>query len=209
MNIGDLCDLWEADLEMDGSEEGPVHIITSLPEKTWIWSDLHFADRGVVEAFNRPFRNVDRMNRHLVREWRRRVQADDTIICLGDVGHPDAWRDRRLMLDIMDCPGERVLVLGSHDWDREALRKVGFTTQCSLALYAGDPPLALSHVPLRRIPPTTVNVHGHLHEGVEPTVRHVNVAVEQTDYRPVGLSWVLDKARRRQSEGTRGQAGSA
>ena len=40
---------------------------------------------------------------------------DDTIICLGDVAHPDAWRDRRLVLDIRDCPGKRVLVLGNHD----------------------------------------------------------------------------------------------
>ena len=30
------------------------------------------------------------MNRHLLSEWSRRVHADDTIICLGDVAHPDA-----------------------------------------------------------------------------------------------------------------------
>ena len=37
------------------------------------------------------------MNHHLLREWTRRVHADDTIICLGDVAHLDAWRDRRLV----------------------------------------------------------------------------------------------------------------
>ena len=197
MNIEDLRDLWEADLELDGSEGAPIRIITSPPEKTWIWSDLHFADRGVVEAFDRPFPDVDRMNHHLVREWRRQVRADDTIICLGDVGHPDAWRDRRLMLDILDCPGERVLVLGNHDRDRAALHQIGFTTQYTLALCATDPPLALSHIPLRGIPPTAVNVHGHLHEGTKPTARHINVAVERIDYSPVGLTRVLHEARRR------------
>ena len=192
-----LRDLWEADLELAGWEAGPIPIVTSPPEKTWIWSDLHFADPSVLEAFGRPFADVARMNNHLVREWRYRVRAGDTIICLGDVGHPDAWRDRRLMLDIRNCPGERFLVLGNHDQDREALREAGFTTQCTLALCATDPPLALSHIPLRQIPVGAINLHGHLHEGTEPTARHINLALEQTDYSPVGLTWVLAEARRR------------
>ena len=147
------------------------------------------------------------MNRHLLREWRRRVRSDDTIICLGDVAHPDAWRDRRLVLDIRDCPGNRVLMLGNHDLNRAALREAGSTTQCSLALCATDPPLALSHYPLRQIPVGAVNLHGHLHEGTEPTRRHINLAVEQTDYSPVGLIWVLDKARQRQLAGQSIQGG--
>ncbi len=63
------------------------------------------------------------MNGHLLRNWRRRVGADDTIICLGDVGHPDAWRDDGLVLDVAECPGERLLVLGNHDRDVPALRR--------------------------------------------------------------------------------------
>ena len=60
-----------------------------------------------------------------------------------------------------------------------------------------NPPLALSHYPLRQIPVGAVNLHGHLHEGTEPSRRHINLAVEQTHYSPVGLIWVLDKARQR------------
>ena len=92
-------------------------IITSRPERTWSWSDLHFGDRSALKAFGRPFADVASMNSRLVREWRHRVRAGDTIICLSDIGHPDAWRDRRLVLDIRDCPGERFLVLGNHDVD--------------------------------------------------------------------------------------------
>ena len=164
-DLEDLRDLWEIDLELAGSDQGPIPIITTPPEKAWVWSDLHFGDRGALYAFQRPFGDVDQMNRHLLREWRRRVRSDDTIICLGDVAHPDAWRDRRLVLDIQDCPGKRVLVLGNHDLNRNDLREAGFATQCSLALCATDPPLALSHYPLRQIPVGAVNLHGHLHEG--------------------------------------------
>ena len=38
------------------------------------------------------------MNWHQLRNWRRRVDAGDTVICLGGVAHPDAWRDDRLVL---------------------------------------------------------------------------------------------------------------
>ena len=33
-------------------------------------------------------------------------------------------------------------------------------------------PLALSHLPLRRVPPTAINVHGHIHAGEAPSRHH-------------------------------------
>ncbi len=56
----------------------------------------------------------------------------------------------------------------------------------------------LSHEPLRQIPPGAICVHGHLHEGTEPTVRHINLTVEQTLYRPVRLARVVEQARERE-----------
>ena len=76
-------DLWEAELELENRattqtseerhvatrmQEAPIPIINSPPERTWIWSDLHLADRSVLAAWNRPFRNIEEMNRHLLRE---------------------------------------------------------------------------------------------------------------------------------------------
>ena len=206
-----MRDLWEAELQLEGAaddgagseaylsramQQAAIPILETPPEGTWIWSDLHLADRSVLFSWQRPFRDVEQMNHHLLREWGRRVRPGDTIICLGDVAHPDAWRDRRLMLDARNCPGRRVLILGNHDRDTEPLQEAGFTGQHLAALCATDPPLALTHMPLRRVPPTAVNVHGHLHGAEAPTPRHVNVSVERTDYAPVGLTWVLELARR-------------
>ena len=159
----------------------------------------------MLAAWNRPFRNIEEMNRHLLRDWSRHVHADDTIICLGDVAHPDAWRDRRLVLNVRNCPGERVLVLGNHDHDTEGLHDAGLETMCIAALYASDPPLALSHLPLRRVPPTAVNVHGHIHAAEAPSLRHFNVSVERTDYAPVGLTWVLEQARDQETKDAAGK----
>ena len=198
--VEDLLALWETDLEFAGWDPGPIPIINSPPASTWIWSDLHLSDPGPIEAFGRPFADARAMNAHLLDEWRRRVRPDETIINLGDVAHPDAWRDEHLVADLRECPGRRVLVIGNHD-ERElwVLAVVGFEEQCRVALTATDPPLALSHEPLRRIPPGAVNVHGHVHDGTEATLRHINLTIEQTDYAPVRLSEVVAMAGRRVS----------
>ena len=67
---------------------------------------------------------------------------------------------------------------------------------CVAALYASDPPLALGHLPVRRVPPTAVNVHGHTYAGEAPSQRHFNVSVKRTDDAPVSLTWVLKRVRR-------------
>ena len=81
--------------------------------------------------------------------------------------------------------------------DRDALREAGFTTQCTLALCATDPPLALSHVPLWSVPHGTINVHGHIHGGHEPTPAHINITIERLQYTPIGMTWLVADARRR------------
>ena len=71
--LEDLRDRWKYAIEVAhyngeptpaGWEKGPIPIIRTRPERTWLWSDLHFSDRAALEAFGRPFRDVGRMNEH-------------------------------------------------------------------------------------------------------------------------------------------------
>ena len=61
---------------------------------------------------------------------------------------------------------------------------------------APNPPLALSHLPLRRIQTRAVSVHDHLARAPRSTGRHINVSVERTNYAPVRLTSTLELARR-------------
>ena len=186
--------------QLRAMDSAAIQVLEVSPDRTWLWSDLHLSDRAVVFTGRRLFDgDVVRMNAHLLREWRRVVRPQDTIVCLGDVAHPDAWADRRLVLDVAALPGRRVLVVGNHDLSQlEDLRDVGgFVEQHLAVLCATDPPLALTHMPLRRVPPGAVNVHGHVHGGRSAppaTSRHLNVAVDRTDYAPVSLAEVLELA---------------
>ena len=127
-----IRDLWEVELELEISgPTGPslegrlaaqmrresIPIISSPPKTTWIWSDLHLADPSMLLAWSRPFRDVDEMNRHLLGNGAGACAAKGRSFCLGDVAHPDPWRNQRLVRDVRNCPGKRLLVLGNHDTD--------------------------------------------------------------------------------------------
>ena len=166
-------------------------------ETTWIWSDLHLGDLGSIMAFDRPFRTPHEMDRAMMDAWYELVDVDDTIICLGDATvdgsvlahHQEWWRE---------APGEKWLVLGNHDVDPvNQVRPLDVHRTAVTVAAPGDPPLLLTHVPLLQVPAGCVNVHGHVHRNESPSRnRHVNVSVEQLDYRPVRLGDVRRLARR-------------
>ena len=68
--------------------------------------------------------------------------------------------------------------------------QIGRRLRQALPVALRTPELLLTHVPLRDVPEGCVNVHGHLHKWVPSGTRHINVAVEQTRYRPRSLTAV-------------------
>ena len=125
------------------------------------------------------------------------VAEGDTVICLGDVtvdgeaqAHHQEWWGK--------APGAKRLVRGNHDVDPVNQILPFEIDRTAATLYAAaDPPLLLTHVPLVQVPHGAVNVHGHVHEEESPTPSgHVNVSVEQLDYRPARLSEIRRLARR-------------
>ena len=84
-----------------------------------------------------------------------------------------------------------MLVLGNHEFNGSVDGHVaGFDAVYSTLYLPGSPELLLTHLPLRDVPDGCVNVHGHVHTRAPLGTRHVNVAVEQTRYRPRALTAV-------------------
>ena len=213
----EIRDLWEAELfeeaeRLNEPEPEPwaelaymcwhfarsaIPVIEVDPKRTWVWSDLHLNENALIITGQRPYRSTMAMNRALLAAWRTTVKNQDTIICLGDVAHPDFWRDPRHSGDLKACPGRRILVMGNHDIHQtKELDRAGFTERYWAVILDTDPPAALTHLPLRRRPVPAVNIHGHLHGDKDRTARHANVTVERTGYKPIRLDAVLERVRR-------------
>ena len=164
---------------------------------TWIWSDLHLGHEHSRTVFDRPFPTAAAADEAMMEAWYEEVAEGETIICLGDVtvdgealAHHQEWWQK--------APGTKWLVLGNHDVDPVNRIRPFKIDRTAVTLYAaGDPPLLLTHVPLLHVPHGAVNIHGHVHEQESPTPnRHVNVSVEQLNYRPAKLSDIRRLARR-------------
>jgi calcineurin-like phosphoesterase family protein len=87
-------------------------------------------------------------------------------------------------------------VRGNHDKAGRlaGIRAAGFQIIRPPSLVYRDFEVCLTHEPMETLlDDRTLNVHGHIHEKPAPTDRHINVSVEQTDYRPVPLQTLLDK----------------
>ena len=160
-------------------QANPVRIIETPVNETWIWSDLHLRSGAIA----------DRM----LRAWTNSVAPTDLFICLGDVAHAEAFEDEDLVARVRACPGRRLLVLGNHDLEwRDELTSMGFDEQVTAAITATNPPIALTHVPLARIPPGTVHAFGHLHGTGDPATRRRDVGVDVIGLAPLRLDRLLE-----------------
>lgn len=157
-------------------------------ERVLVWSDLHLGHANVIDYGHRPFVDVEVMDRALWDAWESAANPWTLLVCVGDVAmraalREDTWGRIRRM------PGRQELVLGNHDLTgRGRLRVDGFDRVWSLLTAPGDPPLIFTHMPLPEVPDGHVNVHGHMHDGPVTRTPHVNVSVEQLDYRPLSLA---------------------
>ena len=177
----------------------PVLRIGDLrPERIWLWADLHLRDRASVPYLHRPFWHWRTHDRALKRRWRRTVAPADTVIHAGDLAPESVGEQhRRRMLDRL--PGRKINVLGNHDVAAlHAPLTDGWDETHGAVVIASDPPLVITHCPLRTVPAGAVNVHGHIHERRDRRLDpRINVAVNRTGYHPVSAAALIKEAARR------------
>ncbi len=162
----------------------------------WVWSDLHFGHDNIIRYTNRPFADVGAMDESLYANWEATVGMEDTLIFVGDVAMRQAVGDHTWRRIRAGRGREKCLVFGNHDLTGSgALRVDGFDDICSVLCIDGDPPLAFTHLPLAQVPAGCVNVHGHTHGEPPRRSPHINVSVEQLEYRPVALARIRALAR--------------
>ena len=164
-------------------------VLDAPDEAVKVWSDLHLGHANIIAYQGRPFHDVHEMDGVLWANWQLSVNPEDTLVCVGDVAMgsgitEDTWERVRA------APGSpKVLVVGNHDLTGQGiLRAAGFHRVKAVLTSPGDPPLIWTHAPLPNVPVGHVNIHGHQHSALKPADSpHINVSVEQLDYRPVSL----------------------
>lgn len=165
-------------------------------------SDTHFYHNNIIKYCNRPFSNVEEMNRVMIDKWNSIVKDEDTVYHLGDfcLSSDDNLRDIFFKLN-----GNIILIRGNHD--RKPARyyeDIGFTVLKNAPIKLEEYKLMLSHVPvpISKVPSGYINLHGHIHNkkisdeypnDIYPPDKYINVSVDVTDFEPISI----DKIRKR------------
>lgn len=94
-------------------------------------SDLHLGHRGIIAMRNRPFADVEEMNRILIANFNAVVHKDDTVYILGDLAHHMQVEDINKIIGKLN--GRKILIKGNHDkkYDAALFEEVrDFQTGC-------------------------------------------------------------------------------
>ena len=114
---------------------------------TYFTSDWHIGHTNVLRLDNRPFTDLDHMNRVLINNYNSTVGTQDTCYFLGDMG---LCRPEVLATVVSQLNGKKILILGNHDKGSIAMAKMGFDLVLNAgAVTIGGQLVTMTHCPLR------------------------------------------------------------
>lgn len=156
------------------------------PHKLKFISDTHFGHFNVMDYCNRPFTSTDEMTSHMIQQYRYTVSDDDVVVWVGDI----AFKGHTTINDLLKTlPGYKILIMGNHDFERRTKRPIPYDfDETHLVITTRN--FIVSHHPLWDVPDGYINIHGHTHNRKIPGGRHINVCVENTEYRPISLAQI-------------------
>lgn len=187
--------------------------------KIYFTSDWHIGHANVLQFDQRPFRDMDHMNRVLVNNYNSTVGDNDTVYFLGDMG---LGNSESLTKVVKELKGKKILILGNHDKGIQSMTRIGFlAVMYSSSLVIANQLVTMTHCPLRgvwREDASKMNgyvegdnwhkehkhknfsipdfgqfhLHGHTHKLPAERIldRQMDVGVRANDYRPVSISTV-------------------
>ncbi len=154
--------------------------------------DLHLDHTNIIKYCNRPFSDVEEMNRFMIEKWSSVIKDDSLVFYLGDVAygrgaHSTEWWLKKL-------PGNITLIKGNHD---HKLLSTKYYRQMVITL--GGIKFLLVHDPAWA--PVDWDgwiIHGHHHNNnleKYPLVHYenktINVGVEVINYVPMHYERLL------------------
>lgn len=156
----------------------------------YLISDTHFNHKNIIDYEDRPFKDVEEMNKVLIENWNNTISKHDKVYHLGDFGWGNKEEIKRL---VSQLSGYITLIKGNHDghsnnWYNDA----GFNDVIEGGMVLEEF-ILLSHKPLyvnKHMP--YINIHGHLHGNSMSGSQYINVGVERINYRPIMLDDLLE-----------------
>ena len=170
----------------------------------WFTSDFHFGHEAIIRMCQRPFSDVEEMNRVLLENYNSFVQENDTVYILGDVCHRINQEERNEF--VRRLKGKKILIIGNHDLTKGSQNVLYDSSLFEdvrdyLEIHYEGNRICMSHYPFlswRGAFQGSYMVHGHTHNhsdynerNKEKGLRRYDVGVDANEYCPVRIQDIL------------------
>jgi len=184
--------------------------------KHWIISDTHFGHTNIINYCKRPFQNSQEMDQVIIDNINSCVKKNDILWHLGDflygrypVTHETQYQK---YLSQINCKNI-ILILGNHDKivkKYKIIRKMFLMVNSYWCGYIYGIPFIMNHRSIKQEKHNSqalnrfiyhkkdiIILHGHTHNKNKFKTLYknhyvFNISVEQTDYKPILLSSLID-----------------
>lgn len=165
-------------------------------------ADLHLGHENIIKQCQRPFNNVDQMDKELIKNWNSVVNVDDEVYILGDFTMKSAYVAHGYLSALN---GKKYLIAGNHDdFINEFEMCYGdleWIKDYYKLSYEGME-FVLFHYPIlewENKGKNSIHLYGHIHNNKKWLEyikqiggKSMNVGVDVNDYRPVSIERILD-----------------
>lgn len=169
-------------------------------------SDLHFGHRRILELEQRPFSDIEDMDKTLIRLWNETVTEQDDIYIVGDFSYRS---DKHFKWYLSQLKGHKHLILGNHDYllsqDQKALSYFD-SVECIERIVDNERVVILCHFPIAEWNGKqhgSFHVYGHIHakkddvfEFMSRFDKALNAGCMINNYRPVTLNELMENNKR-------------
>ncbi len=162
-------------------------------------SDLHLGHENILRFANRPFDNIEEMNRTLIANYNALVSNEDTVYILGDLAYRIPVTEANEIISRLN--GKKHLIVGNHDknYDRSLFEEVVDYKQ----LHTHSKYFTLMHYPMlewAKMRCKSIMLHGHMHnEGMDYNIecrkngiRRFDVGVDANNFCPVAITTIIE-----------------
>ena len=170
-------------------------------------ADTHFCHRNIIKLNNRPFLDIDTMNRELIERWNNKVRNDDLVIHGGDF---ILGNDVNVAKDILEqLHGKIILIKGNHDkliLKNKELRNRFEGIYDIYEISDNNVRIVISHYPMlewSKMYRGSQLYYGHIHNNVENDTYHImkehrkdnafNIGCDILDYEPCTSKEIIER----------------
>jgi calcineurin-like phosphoesterase family protein len=167
--------------------------------KIYVSSDPHFCHKRILEFTGDDgklirgdkFKSIEEHDEYIVSQHNSVVGKEDLWYCLGDVYFNDQKRATELLARMN---GTKRLILGNHDDGKDKVLQLHFQKILVWRVFK-EFNCVLTHIPLHETSineKVQYNIHGHIHQNLSPTDKHINLSMEALDdYKPILLEELM------------------